>query len=464
MTSYTMVLFGASGDLSARKIIPTLYHMLRQSPDINWALVGAAHEQLTVTQMLERAIPFIDSYDEDIFKKLIERSYYVTVDVHQSTHFDTLFSVVTDVEKRHNLSGSRIIYCATAQSLYCQITVQAARTELAFKCAQSSFVWCRLVYEKPFGHNLESARAINVCIKNYFYEHQIYRVDHYLSKQLVRSIALVRFSNALFEPLWNANYIKEIQIIMNESIDIANRGAYYDNHGAIADVVQNHLLELLSLVAMETPARLSGDDIREQRAHVLSCTRVTDVLRGQYQGYTTSSYVDINSTTETFATLALAVDNARWQNVPFYIKTGKALSDKVSVIHVVFKAPVCLLTRSCPPDSNYLSLYISDDEGISITFNTAGVDDGQEIMPITLQFNYSQIPDYQPIDPYMTLIFEIIRGDQSVAVRFDEIEYAWSIIDNAHVSTYPIYIYEKNSRGPRELEIFEQQHAMRWLS
>jgi glucose-6-phosphate 1-dehydrogenase len=332
------------------------------------------------------------------------------------------------------------------------------------KAVSGQKTWHRIVYEKPFGKDTHSAHDINNCIATLLEEKQAYRIDHYLTKELVANIALIRFTNCVFEPLWNNRFIDNVQITLSETVGVAGRGAYYDNYGALRDVVQNHMLEVMALIGMETPEKLTGEFIRDQRAKTLEKVRFVDGVLGQYEGYKNEQDVRPNSKTETFAAVYLMIDNPRWRGVPFYLKTGKCLNKKETIIHIKFKQVDCLLTKNCPSESNYLTIRLYPDEAFFLTLNAKKVGSFQEIEPIGMKYSYQDALNANASSGYETLLEEVLRGEQSVSVRFDEIEYAWHVIDAVKKANLTVHQYARGSKGPEAVEQFAKKHGMRWLS
>jgi len=343
MKNTTIILFGATGDLAKRKLIPALYRCVQKGQFDNMLLIGAASDDAQPHDMINAARPFIPDAQESDIKKLQQCSYYKKIDFTQASDFIQLKQYVEDCEKKHGIAnGNRLFYLATAAHFFCPITEYVVDAGLMRRGKEKSESWHRIVYEKPFGHDAASAQAINECIKQSLDESQVYRIDHYLTKEIVSNIAMIRFTNVVFEPLWSNRYIDQVHIILSESIGIEGRGKYYDSFGAIRDVVQSHILELLALIAMETPEKLTGEYIRQQRAHVLERLRFDSGILGQYESYTAEKDVAHDSRTETYAALKLFVDNPRWTGVPFYVKTGKYLDKKETAIHIKFKTVDCL--------------------------------------------------------------------------------------------------------------------------
>lgn len=464
MNEVTILLLGASGDLAKRKLIPALYTLVAHNKLTRFVIIGAAYDETTAAAILENAKPFIKQYDQQVFDRLAKNFVYQRLDFLKKEDFVALEKEVTALERTHGLSGNRIIYVAAASRFFIPITEAVATCGLARNLDAKNKIWHRLVYEKPFGEDGASAHAINQCIARYFNESQIYRIDHYLTKETVGNIALVRFTNCVFEPLWNNRYIDNVQIILSEQLGIDGRGAYYDHYGALKDMVQNHMLELMALIGMESPEKLTGEYIRQERIKVLEKIKVIDATFGQYEGYRSEPHVEPNSTTETFVTLMCMIENHRWAGVPFYLKTGKYLDKKETVIHIKFKQVDCLLTRNCPSDSNYLSIEVSPESKFSLSLNVKKPGLTNDVTPVNMEFCHSCL--FGPLTPeaYEVIFEEIMRGEQSISVRFDEIEYAWKIIDTITAMNLPVYSYARGSRGPEQAEQFARKHGIRWRS
>lgn len=463
MENVTIILFGATGDLSKRKIIPALYRLVEHGKLQNFTLVGAAFDDVTSDQMIDAAYSFVENGDEKIWNVLRKNSFYKKIDFTLSGDYQKLNTFVQECEHKQKLGsnlGSRLFYLATSASFFCPITHYCAQVGLLQRKNESDAVWHRIVYEKPFGFDLPSAREINACIARTLNETQVYRIDHYLTKEIVSNIAMIRFTNCVLEPLWSNRYIDQVQIILSESGGIEGRGAYYDKAGALADVVQNHMLEMLALICMETPEKLTGDHIRAERVKVLQKVRFIDGILGQYEGYTSEKHVSENSRTDTYALLKLAVDTPRWSGVPFYLKTGKKLDKKETIIYIKFKQVDCLLTKGCPTDSNWLTIQIAPEAIFSLTLNAKvpGVID--QIMPVSMEFCHSCLYGLQTPEAYEVLLEEVMRGEQSISVRFDEIEYAWALIDTIIARKLPVYNYAQGSTGLEEEKQFNNKHGM----
>lgn len=464
MSDVTIIIMGATGDLAKRKLLPALYRLIAAEKVTKFLLVGAARDTSDGKQIMQSAQSFIHDVHEQILKKMVERFVYMPLSFEHEADFKKLASLVENAERTYGMSGNRLLYMATSESYFCAITKHAAVSGLIKRCDEKAIPWQRLIYEKPFGHDLQSAREINACINTHFDENQIYRIDHFLTKELVSNIALIRFTNCVFEPLWNNRYIDQVQIIISEEIALEGRGVYYDQYGALADVMQNHMLELLALIAMESPEKLSGNYVRSRRADVLKNVEVVDGIRGQYEGYVNEKGINPQSTTETFAALLLRIKNTRWAGVPFYVKTGKCLRKKETVIHIKFKQVDCLLTHNCPVPSNWLTIEVSPEATFSLSLNAKKPGYSEEVMPVSMEFCHSCLFGEITPQAYEVVLEEVMRGEQSISVRFDEIEHAWKIIDEVKAKNFPLHQYACEGDGPEEIKRFEQKHGMRWRS
>lgn len=464
MNEYVIIIFGASGDLVRRKLIPALYSISAKNNAKRFCIVGAAFEATTAQEILARAKSGITDLNEEVWARFEQSFFYQKLDFKKESDYTVLKKTVDTIKKKLDLQhANTVLYLAASSVFFADITRLCAQTGLAQIHAVDQKPWTRLVYEKPFGFDKESAHAINDIIDDYFDEHQIYRIDHYLTKELVTNIALLRFTNIIFEPLWNNRYIDNVQIILSEKEGIGNRGLYYDKFGAVSDVMQNHMLELLALIAMESPEKLTGDYIRDERVKVLEKVQIVDTFFGQYATYTDEEFVQPGSKTETFAVAYLRIANKRWSGVPFYLKTGKCLDKKETVMHIKFKAVDCLLAR-CPMQTNVLTIQISPQAGFTLSLNAKKPGNVTELVPASMNFCHSCIFGAREEQAYETLLEGVISGEQSVSVRFDEIEAAWKIIDSIKKEQDEVYSYDCGSSGPVEFELFNKKHGIRWLS
>lgn len=459
MNNVTFIILGATGDLAKRYLFPAIYKLVQEKKVERFAIVGVARRSMNTQQLLNPSKEFIADLDLKLWKDLEQRTTYHQLKFDMLEDYQKLSTILQTIEQKYQLSGNRIFYLATLPDHFDQITLNLAASNIA---TQSKTNWSRLVYEKPFGDNLQSAQKINKSIARVFDESQVYRMDHYLGKELVGNIALVRFTNRILEPLWNKEHLESVQIILSEKLGLEGRGEFYDKYGALKDVVQSHMLQMMALVGMESPAKITGDYIRNEKVKILQKIKVKDVFLGQYDGFTTEKGVNPASKTETFAALKLEIDNPRWKGVPFFLKTGKFLDKRETSIHLKFKMVECLLTRNCPTDSNYLTIRIQPNEGIIFEMNAKVPGETYQVSPITMEFSPRSLHGPESPRAYENLLNQVIQGDQSVFVRNDEIEAAWKVIDEIKKKKYPLYLYKKGSTGPKELEEWSRKEKMRW--
>jgi glucose-6-phosphate 1-dehydrogenase len=462
MFDCTVIILGSTGDLAKRKLLPALYTLLQQKNFSKLLLVGAAREQIDITTLLHRVKASVDQPDETVFKELENSTLYFSLDFTKEEDFFRLHDFITDQESRRGMSGNRLVYVAAHPNFFCPITEYVGMSKL-LRRSSAKTQWNRIVYEKPFGFDKASAHAINTCITAWFNEDQVYRIDHYLTKELVGNIAVVRFTNIVLEPLWNHTYIDHVEITLTEEIGIEGRAQYYDAYGAVRDVVQNHMLQLLALTAMEGPHELQGAYIQDEKTKVLKKTRVVDGILGQYKGYK-QEVANPSSMTPTFALFRVFVDTPRWKGIPFFLKTGKKLAHKDISIVIKFKDVICPLEEYKTCYSNYLHITVAPDSGFSLELNAKKPGYTDDVTPIQMHFCHSCIFGHAEAEAYEVLFKQILIGEQSVSVRFDEIEYAWDVIDNAHAIAMPLYEYQPGTDGPAEASAYLQKHNVEWKS
>ena len=445
-----MVLFGATGDLSHRKVFPALAQLWRTNllPQ-DWMLVAFGRRPYDDAAFRAEIGKSLDQWsrmklDSEVARQFLERITYHQGDFADDAAFDALAARLDDMDREHGTSGHRLFYLATQPSAFPLVVGQLGRTGLDHEVHGGG--WRRIVIEKPFGHDLDSAKRLNREVGRVFRESQVYRIDHYLGKETVRNLMVFRFGNGIFEPLWNRRYVDHVQITMAESIGVEERGAFYEETGATRDVVQNHLLQLLTLVAMEPPATFEANALRDEKLKVLRAIQpptpadvARNVVRGQYgpgwvaaeavKGYRQEAEVDPESETETFLAARLQVDDWRWSDVPFYLRTGKRLPKRATEIAIQFKqVPHRLFQDSAvDPEPNLLAIRIQPDEGILLRFGSKVPGLGLDIRTVTMDFTYGSAFSVDSPDAYETLILDAMLGDASLFTRADEVEAAWSI-------------------------------------
>lgn len=460
--SPSIVIFGASGDLARRKLVPALYSLYEKArlPD-DFRIVGFARSEFDEASFRERmreaVAEFGDSYREEIWKEFAPRLYYVQGQYDEEESLRRLQERLDELEPG---GAGRLYHLSVPPSLYTSIVETLGDLGLV----RAGNGWRRVVVEKPFGQDLESARALNERIHAVLDEEQIYRIDHYLGKETVQNILVFRFANAIFEPIWNRNYISHVQITAAEEVDVGHRGEYYDQVGVLRDMFQNHLLQLLALVAMEPPVSFEADALRNEKVKVLSAlqhhdqdTLARNSVRGQYEGYRDIADVAAASQTATFAAIRFYIDNWRWQGVPFYLRSGKALAQKSTEIVIHFQKPPHILfdtTERREMTANYIALCIQPDEGIHLRFEAKVPDTVAEMESVDMEFHYAGNFDGAAIpEAYERLLLDALTGDAALFTRADEIELAWALIDDLVTSWQgpdapPLHPYAPGSWGP----------------
>ena len=450
---FVIVLFGATGDLAHRKVIPAIHQLWRTNllpHECVLLAVGrrAYHDDTfraeirTALDTFSRVLPV----DEEAWTSFAQRISYQRLDFDDPAGFDDLANRLGEIDAEHGTRGNHLFYLATQPSQFAGIVAQLGRVGLDHERHDEG--WRRIVIEKPFGHDLDSAKRLNREVGRVFRESQVYRIDHYLGKETVRNLLVFRFGNGIFEPLWNRRYVDHVQITVAESIGIEDRGSFYEQTGASRDVLQNHLLQLVSLIAMEPPATFEADALRDEKVKVLRAISVApgeanqgDVIRGQYgpgwvaanqvQGYRQEADVDHESETETFVAAKLTIDDWRWSGVPFYVRTGKRLPKRATEIAIQYRAVPHRLfkDKGVEPDANLLAIRIQPDEGIMLRFGAKVPGLGLDVRSVTMDFAYGSAFSVDSPDAYETLILDALQGDASLFARADEVEEAWGIVD-----------------------------------
>jgi len=489
----TMVIFGASGDLTRRKLLPALYNLALDGllPD-KFSIAGFARSDMTVEQFREQALESVRQFsrrpvDPKSWDRFARGLFYASAGSLKTDDFHRLAELMARVHRERDTGGNRVFYLSVPPSAYSGIVEGLGASGLAAR-ERSGSGWTRVIVEKPFGRDLDTARELNQELAQVFAEEQVYRIDHFLGKETVQNILVFRFANGIFEPIWNRRYIDHVQITAAESLGIEGRAGYYEEAGALRDMVQNHMLQVLSLVGMEPPIAFEARAVRDEKVKVLRAIRPLlgeDVARytarGQYgpgwvdgrevPGYRQEPNVDPASTTETFAALKLYVDNWRWAEVPFYLRTGKRLPKQTTEVAIHFKRAPLLLFRDMvdptPLESNVLAMRIQPNEGITLKFHAKVPGISVRIRSVNMDFLYGASFAVEPPEAYETLILDCLLGDSTLFARRDEIEAAWSLVTDVlngwRELPSPVFPnYEAGSWGPREAQDLMARDGRRW--
>lgn len=489
-----MVIFGASGDLTERKLVPALYYLSKAGllPD-GFSVIGCSKTPYTSESFRDKMRKAVKKYlevpagDDSALDAFTRDVHYIADDFGDQKAYTQLKELLDKLDKDRGTCGNRLFYLATPPSFFPVIVQHLGDTGLAAPKHEGKS-WTRIVIEKPFGRDLQSARDLNRIVTSAFREDQTYRIDHYLGKETVQNLLVFRFGNGIFEPFWNRRYIDHVQIAVAEEIGVENRGAYYEEAGLTRDMIQNHVLSLLSLVAMEPPAIFDATAVRDEKSKLMRAIRPIPLdrlsefaLRGQYVegwpngekqvAYRAEPKVSPQSTTETYAALKLYIDNWRWADVPFYLRSGKRLPKRVSEITVKFRRAPHLLfkgTGTTSLEPNTLSVHIQPDEGMSLKFNAKIPGTLMQIRPVTMEFHYEDaFGQTPPTTAYETLLLDCMLGDPMLFTRNDFVDLAWELIDPVigkwqEIGKKGLSFYEAGTWGPAEADDFIERDGRKW--
>jgi glucose-6-phosphate 1-dehydrogenase len=493
----TMVICGATGDLTERKLGPALYNlMLGGFLPPEFTVVGFARREMSDEQFRNHLLAGINAHSrnrpvkESIWESFSQGIEYQRGEFRDPQAWAGLAKRLARIDRDRGTAGNRLFYLAVPPTLYPEIVAQLGAAGLVSSGAKrrdGKKGWSRVIVEKPFGSDLASARKLNREIAEVLDEEQVYRIDHYLGKETVQNLAVFRFGNGLFEPIWNRRYIDSVQITVAETVDVEGRGEFYDQVGALRDIVQNHALQLMTIFAMEPPVEFKAEDLRDEKLKVLRAVKPMTAaevsqatVRGQYvsgwvEGHKVVSYRDEpdvapDSQTETYAALKLAIDSWRWAGVPFYLRTGKALPTRVTEIAVQFRrAPLALFARAGAQaiDPNILAVRIQPDEGILLRFGAKVPGPGLQIRNVNMDFRYGSSFAVDSPDAYETLLLDCMIGDASLFTRGDEVERAWAILDPiveawAAGEGGPLHFYGGGAWGPPAADELLERDGRAW--
>ena len=457
--NFILVIFGGSGDLTDRKLIPALYQLYNgQLLPEQFAVIGLGRTDHSTESFREKLSGSLKGHTETATPtdEFLKRIYYQNLDMRQTPDYARLKAYLEDLDREYGIGGNYLFYLATPPEFFLDVAVHLG--ELGLQKDTSAKGWRRLIIEKPFGHDLKSAIDLNRRLKEVWGEDQIFRIDHYLGKETVQNILAFRFANGIFEPLWNRNFVDRVEITASESVGVGDRGGYFEKSGILRDMVQNHLLQILATVAMEPPSVMEMNQVRDEKRKIFQSLRpiaadqLSDhVVLGQYisstirgenvNGYRGEKNVDPESQTETYAALKIFIDNWRWGDVPFYIRTGKRLPTRVTEVVIHFKHTPHALFRSGDGE-NQLILRIQPNEGILLKFGMKLPGSGFEIKNVAMDFHYADLSEIKIPEAYERLILDALLGDATLFARSDEVEAAWKFID-------PVLAGEQGSSGRR---------------
>ncbi len=485
----TLVIFGGAGDLTKRLLMPALYNLRRAGllPE-KFALIGVARTDMTSESFRTELGKALDQFGVDIKPKerdwFLSRISYVKGSFDEESTFKALKTALKKAETEFETGNNALFYLATPPNAFAPIVESLGKNGLA---QENDQFWRRVIVEKPFGHDLPSAEALNRDLLSVLTEDQIYRIDHYLGKETVQNIMIFRFANGLFEPVWNRDHIDHVQITVAETVGVGTRGKFYDATGALRDMVPNHLCQLITMIGMEPPVRFDADAVRTEKAKVLQSVQhyspddvLNNVVRAQYTTgkagdqeivrYRSAPDVSPDSTTETYVALKLKIDNWRWAGVPFYLRTGKAMAKRQTEVVIQFKQAPYSLFRDTPVDRlppNDLVLHIQPDEGMTLHFSAKQPGPHVDIAPVDMKFQYSDYFKASPATGYETLIYDCMKGDASLFQRADGIEAGWQIVQPVldewkKLGQVRLPTYEAGSSGPSESAAMLERDGRKW--
>jgi len=488
-----MVIFGGSGDLTRRKLVPALYNLSRERhiPG-GFTILGLSRSPMSDEDYRARLLEWVDKSEESArsdaatWSPFSEGIHYLSADFRDPATYRNLESALDGYDRQRGTSGNRIYYLATAPSDYVNIIRNLGAAGLARE-NDNGRGWVRIIVEKPFGRDLETAGNLNREVNAVFKEDQVYRIDHYLGKETVQNLLVFRFANGIFEPLWNRQYVDNIQITAAENIGVGTRGRYYEEAGALRDMIQNHIMQLLTFVAMEPPPDFAPNSVRDEKAKVLRSIRPLSPeeaeqcsVRGQYgpgyvggksvPGYRQENGVSTASNTETFAAVRFTIENWRWAGVPFYVRTGKNLPKRATEISIQFRETPHLIFRQAPTDevdSNILALRIQPDEGITLKFVAKLPGQTMDMRAVNMDFRYGSTFGMHLASAYERLLLDCMLGDPTLFDRADSVETAWTLVQPfldlwAAKGAGSIPVYASGSWGPSEADALLSREGRRW--
>lgn len=475
MSPFVIIIFGATGDLAKTKLVPALFSLFKQNLlSEDFFIIGFARREMSAEQFHETFISLTSDKKWSAFAKHLS---YQQGFFGEEQGYKELITRLKEIDDKLGACITRLFYLATPPQNYEEILVNLSSTKLSEGSGQGSIKWTRVVIEKPFGKDLETAKALDKLLADKFEEQQIFRVDHYLGKETVQNILAFRFANSIFEPVWNKQYIDHVQVTLMEKDKVGRRGKFFDGVGQLRDVGQNHLLQLVAAVAMEQPKSFSNEGVRDARAAVMRAIKPMtseevkrQVVRGQYEGYTKEPNVDPASQTETYIAMKLSVDTQRFSGVPFYIRAGKSMKKDFVEISIVFTQTCHILFKEfgCPEFGNVLTFRIQPDEGIRLRVIAKQPAAKLALQPVDMKFSYDEQFGGHGQNAYEKILMDIFAGDQMLFNRSDELESSWDfitqILDGWGKQKEPIKKYTAGTWGPKEADQLTEKDARKWFS
>jgi glucose-6-phosphate 1-dehydrogenase len=475
-----LVIFGASGDLTRRKLLPALYNLAESKllPE-PFAVHGVARPAIAEEEFRAQMKARVrdaegEPIEGNLWTRIGERLHYTNGEFDDPGMYARLRDQLAGLDRRYGTPGNYLFYLAVPPALFGTVALHLASSGLT---NERDGRWRRLIVEKPFGHDVASARALNGELSTGLRESQIYRIDHYLGKETVQNLLAFRFANGIFEPIWNRRYVDHVQMTVAETVGVEERGAYYETAGALRDMVQNHMFQLLTLVAMEPPISFRAEDVRDEKVKVLHAIPRFDrddvhraIVRGQYEGYRQEKNVAPDSQTETFVSLRLQIDNWRWADVPFYLRTGKKMPRRITEIAVQFKKPPFMLFRETPIaelNPNVLTIRIQPDEGIALAFDAKVPGPFDRLGTVKMDFSYADYFGTEPSTGYETLLFDAMIGDQTLFHRMDIVEAGWCVVQPIldawkRDGARDLSVYRAGTSGPPEADVLIERNGRQW--
>ena len=467
----TVVIFGATGDLTRRKLFPAFCNLARDGilPQ-EFALLGFGRNAMSSDDFRKHMAESLEEYAggderEADCRRLLDAASYLEGHYDDATSYSSLTETLEIIAKERKTGGNVLFYLSVPPELFEPIVRHLGDSGLL---EEKDGVWRRVIIEKPFGHDLASARALDAALKRHARERQYFRIDHYLGKETVQNVLAFRFGNGIIEPIWRNHYIENVQITVAEELGVEQRAGYYDQTGAVRDMVPNHLLQLVAMLAMEPPSTLAAEAVRDEKSKLLSAVKIGQpgdgaaaYVRGQYEGYRQEKDVKSDSETETFSALELRIDNWRWAGVPFYLRTGKKMARRVTSVVVEFKgAPHMIFPHAAP--INLLVLNIQPDEGIALRLGAKVPGTTMDLAPVELAFTYSDYFGSKPHTGYETLIYDALLGDATLFQRSDTIDLGWQIVQPFLDAPPPLATYAQKSWGPKEADALLERDGRHW--